>query len=198
MQEREHRRIWRVGEAELTGITADQTDPAAALTKAQVAEKRKEREQEIILRLYLDYARATHDLLNSFVASQRFFLAALLGLFIGLSWVLQIDVDPLPGLQFYLVKLGCLIGMALSVVWYLFLRYHNKMRQAKYEVLHVMEMQLPCHCYRDEWEFYCHPHKITHNIQRGFWARLFFTWGQWLVPLMTLTLFFLVYFYLVK
>jgi len=161
-----------------------------AMTKARAAEKKREREQEIILRQYLDYARATHDLLNSFVASQRFFLAALLGLFIGLSWVLQINNEPVPGIQLFLVKLGCLIGMALSVVWYFFLRYHYKMRQAKYEVLHAMEMRMGCHhCYKDEWEFYCHPHNITHKKQRGLWARIFFTWGQWLVPVMTFTLF---------
>ena len=52
----------------------------------------------------------------------------------------------------YLTLLIPLIGIPISILWYLIIKSHADLNRVKFEIIHELEQQLPAAVYRHEWQ----------------------------------------------
>ena len=108
--------------------------------------------QEIFLEQYKLFVKTADDITMRRLQTNKFYLTILLGLFTIASFFNKNGVTEVLNEQIILILVS-VIGMALSVIWYVNIESFKLLNSAKFKVIHEMEKDLPCACFDKEWQY---------------------------------------------
>jgi len=108
--------------------------------------------QEIFLEQYKLFVKTADDITMRRLQTNKFYLTILLGLFTIAGFFNKNGVTEVLNEQIILILVS-VIGMALSVIWYVNIESFKLLNSAKFKVILEMEKELPCACFAKEWEY---------------------------------------------
>jgi len=84
--------------------------------------------------------------------TNKFYLTILLGLFTIAGFFNKNGITGILNEQIILILIS-VIGLALSIIWYVNIESFKLLNSAKFKVILEMEKELPCACFGKEWEY---------------------------------------------
>ncbi len=108
--------------------------------------------KEILLEQYKVFVQTADDITARRLETNKFYLTILLGLFTIAGFL---NTKEMSGYfdSYSVVILISVIGIFLSVVWYMNIESYKLLNEAKFKVIHEMEEELAYACFDKEWEF---------------------------------------------
>ena len=108
--------------------------------------------QEILLEQYKVFVKTADDITARRLATNKFYLTILLGLFTIAGFL---NTKEMAGYfnGYIILVLISVLGMVLSVIWYMNIESFRLLNSAKFKVIHEMEEELAYPCFDKEWEF---------------------------------------------
>ena len=106
----------------------------------------------ILLEQYKVFVKTADDITVRRLATNRFYLTILLGLFIIAGSFISKEMAGLFDKQIILILIS-VIGIFLSLFWYMNIESYRLLNKAKFKVIHEMEAELAYACFDKEWEF---------------------------------------------
>ncbi len=108
--------------------------------------------QQILLEQYRIFVKTADDITMRRLQTNKFYLTILLGLFTIAGFFNKNGITEVLNEQIILILIS-VIGIALSVIWYVNIESFKLLNSAKFKVIHEMEKDLPCACFDKEWEY---------------------------------------------
>lgn len=108
--------------------------------------------QQILLEQYRIFVKTADDITMRRLQTNKFYLTILLGLFTIAGFFNKNGITGILNEQIILILIS-VIGIALSVIWYVNIESFKLLNSAKFKVIHEMEKDLPCACFNKEWEY---------------------------------------------
>ena len=108
--------------------------------------------QHILLEQYRIFVKTADDITMRRLQTNKFYLTILLGLFTIAGFFNKNGITGILNEQIILILVS-VIGIALSVIWYVNIESFKLLNSAKFKVIHEMEKDLPCACFDKEWEY---------------------------------------------
>ena len=108
--------------------------------------------KEILLEQYKVFVKTADDITARRLATNKFYLTILLGLFTIAGFL---NTKELVGYfnSYIVLILISVLGIFLSVIWYMNIESFKLLNKAKFKVIHEMEEELAYPCFDKEWEF---------------------------------------------
>ena len=108
--------------------------------------------QEIFLEQYKLFVKTADDITMRRLQTNKFYLTILLGLFTIAGFFNKNGITEVLS-EHIILMLISVIGIALSVIWYVNIESFKLLNSAKFKVILEMEKELPCACFDKEWEY---------------------------------------------
>ncbi|CAA6825837.1 MAG: Unknown protein [uncultured Sulfurovum sp.] len=108
--------------------------------------------EEILLEQYKVFVKTADDITARRLATNKFYLTILLGLFTIAGFLKTKEMAGYFNGYSILILISVL-GMVLSVIWYMNIESFRLLNSAKFKVIHEMEKELAYPCFDKEWEF---------------------------------------------
>jgi len=108
--------------------------------------------QEIFLEQYKLFVKTADDITMRRLQTNKFYLTILLGLFTIAGFFNKNGITGVLNEQIILILIA-IIGLALSIIWYVNIESFKLLNSAKFKVILEMEKELPCACFGKEWEY---------------------------------------------
>ncbi len=114
-----------------------------------------------LFKIYIDSVEKNSDRrqkANAYLLSLNTSFIAILGVF---------SIKDVISLPWYISLSLCLIGVAISVLWYSILKTYRRINSAKFKVINSIAQQLPITPYSAEWEVLkSQKHKSLSNLEQ--------------------------------
>ena len=108
--------------------------------------------QEIFLEQYKLFVKTADDITMRRLQTNKFYLTILLGLFTIAGFFNKNGITGILNEQIILILIS-VIGVVLSIIWYVNIESFKLLNSAKFKVIHEMEKDLPCACFDKEWQY---------------------------------------------
>lgn len=108
--------------------------------------------QEILLEQYKVFVKTADDITARRLETNKFYLTILLGLFTVAGFLNNKEMAGYFNSYIILILISVL-GIFLSVVWYMNIESYKLLNKAKFKVIHEMEEELSYACFDKEWIF---------------------------------------------
>jgi len=109
-------------------------------------------EKEILLEQYKVFVKTADDITARRLATNKFYLTLLLGLFTIAGFLNKKEIATLFDKEIILILIS-IIGIFLSIIWYMNIESFRLLNSAKFKVIHEMEKELAYPCFDKEWQF---------------------------------------------
>lgn len=106
----------------------------------------------VLLEQYKLFVQTADDLTSRRLDANKFYLTILLALFTIAGFLKSKEMAGVFDSYTILVIIS-IIGLFLSVVWYMNIESYKLLNKAKFQVIHEMEQELAYACFDKEWEF---------------------------------------------
>lgn len=108
--------------------------------------------EEILLEQYKVFVKTADDITSRRLETNKFYLTILLGLFTIAGFLSTKEMEGVFDKQIILILISVL-GIFLSVIWYINIESFRLLNSAKFKVIHEMEQKLAYPCFEKEWVF---------------------------------------------
>ena len=106
--------------------------------------------QEHLLEEYKLYVQMADNVTSRRLQANSFFITVMSALLVFLSYTADNGMPE--NIMYFGYMLISILGVILSVVWYVILQSYRQLNSGKFKVIHELESQLPFPCYDSEWE----------------------------------------------
>lgn len=118
--------------------------------------------QEILLEQYKLFVKTADDMTLRRLETNKFYLTILLGLFTVAGFLNTKEMTTYFS-SFTILVLISVLGIFLSIIWYINIESYRLLNSAKFKVIHEMEQKLEYPCFDKEWFF-----RKNENISKAF------------------------------
>jgi len=109
-------------------------------------------DRDMLLEQYKLFVKSADDLTSRRLDTNKLYLTILLGLFTIAGFLNTKEMSSMFGKDIILIIIS-VIGLSLSVVWYMNIESYRLLNSAKFKVIHEIEQELPYPCFDKEWQF---------------------------------------------
>ena len=109
-------------------------------------------DKSILLEQYKLFVNSADGLTSRRLDTNKFYLAILLGLFSIAGFLNTKEMSGVFDKEIILAIISVL-GVSLSIVWYMNIESYRLLNSAKFKVIHEIEEQLAYPCFDREWQF---------------------------------------------
>jgi len=109
-------------------------------------------DKQILLEQYKLFVKTADDITMRRLQTNKFYLTILLGLFTIAGFFNKNGITGILNEQIILILIS-VIGVVLSIIWYVNIESFKLLNSAKFKVIHEMEKDLPCACFDKEWQY---------------------------------------------
>ena len=115
-------------------------------------EKMKEDRQEL-LEIYKLHAELADRVSQRREGANRLYVSLLTSFFILVAAVVRFGSGQIPVPEWLILFVSGVLGIALSVSWYITLKSHRQLNSGKFKALHELEEKLAYPFFKREWDF---------------------------------------------
>lgn len=110
-------------------------------------------DKEFLVRQYELYVQSTQQVTERRFKANQFYISLLSALLGVLAFMFSKDnFQNLAGYRETVLQAVCVLGLLLNLIWFFTIRSYRKLNEAKFKVIHEIEVQLPFQPYDREWE----------------------------------------------